>query len=303
VRVDNELRVGPMEALIKMDRIERHRALYDWFMTLPDDSASRNLLASLLDEMRSGAWYSVMEVVQYVLHAGAKHEQPSLKCVGASWHYTCPSAAGQNESKLARTLEESLFWLGIVERGTYDGDSVFRISELGESLLLNAPNPRLSELFPPKQCEFVVQPNFDIVVPSQDVDPLLTVPLDQFAVRGSTGQATVYNVSKESFTEAVQNGHDANGFVEFLLAHNRGGALPSNVMMTLEDWRGAMKRVRITTLQIIEADDPLILADLLHRRKFAKYFATIDTKKAAAIQAVSRDDLTKALEKDGFIVE
>lgn len=303
VRVDNELRAGSMDALIKMDRVERHRTLYDWFMSIADHAASRNVLVNLLDEMRSGAWYSVIDVVQYTLYSGAKHEQPALKCTGNTWHYASPSAAGQHESRLARALEESLFWLGIVDRGEYDGDSVFRISPLGEALLLGSVTPELVEAFPAKQCEFVVQPNFDIVVPSQDVDPLLTVPLDQFAVRGSTGQATVYNVSKDSFTEAVQSGHDANAFVEFLMAHNRGGALPTNVMMTLEDWRGAMKRVRIRTLQIIEADDPLVMADLIHRRRFAKYFADLDPRKIAAIHGVSREDLTKALEKDGFIVE
>lgn len=303
VRVDNELRVGPMDALIKMDRLQRHHALYDWFTNVPDHGPARNTLAGLLDDMRSGAWYSVTEVVRYALLSGARHEQPTLKSTGQSWHYASPAAAGQHESRLARALEESLFWLGIVDRGDYDGDSVFRISELGEAFLLNSQPPQLAELFPPKLCEFVVQPNFDIVVPSQDVDPLLTVPLEQFAVRGSTGQATVYNVSKESFTGAVQAGNDANAFVEFLLAHNRGGALPANVMMTLEDWRGAMKRVRIRTLQIIEAEDPLVMADLLHRRKFQKFFADIDPKRMAAIQAVSREDLTKALEKDGFIVE
>ena len=79
--------------------------------------------------------------------------------------------------------------------------------------------------------------------------------------------------------------------------------MPANVSMTLEDWRGAMKRVRIRTIQIIEADDPLVLADLLHRRKFQKFFAPLDPRKGAHIEGVSRDDLTKALEKDGFIVE
>lgn len=303
IRVENELRAGSMDALIKMDRVARHRSLYDWFMTIADYAASRNILVNLLDEMRSGAWYSVIEVVQYTLYSGSKHEQPTLKCTGNTWHYASPSAAGQHESRLARALEESLFWLGIVDRGDYDGDSVFRISPLGEALLLGSTTPELRDEFPAKPCEFVVQPNFDIVVPSQDVDPLLTVPLDQFAVRGSTGQATVYNVSKESFTAAVQGGHDANAFVAFLLAHNRGGALPANVMMTLEDWRGALKRVRIRSLLVIEADDPLVMADLLHRRRFAKYFVELDPKKVAAIHEDTRDDLAKALEKDGFIVE
>jgi len=302
-RVDNELRAGELEALIGMDRVQRHRLLYDWLLSRGDDNASRGVLLGLLDDMRSGAWYSVMELVQYAMHSGARDVQPTLKCTGAAWHYASPISAGQNENRLARSLEESFFWLGIVDRGSYDGDSVFRISELGEALLLNGTPPRLATLFPPRQCEFVVQPNFDIVVPIQDVDPLLTVPLDQFAVRTSTGQATVYNMSKETFTAAVQSGLDANRFVEFLLRHNRGGGLPANVTMTLEDWRGAMKRVRLRTIHVLETDDPLVMADLLHRRRFSKLLQDVDPKKMVIYEGISRPDMAKALEKDGFIVD
>mgnify|MGYP005854156063 CR=1 FL=1 len=230
-------------------------------------------------------------------------EQPQLKQRGARWEYVSPSATGQTESRLARSLEETLFWLGIVERGSADGESAFKISEIGEVFLCEVGMESLQKQYPPRPGEFVVQPNFDIVVPTQEMDPLLTVPLDQFADRASTGQATVYNVTKDSFTQAVQEGHDAGTFVEFLLAHNRGGSLPPNVMRTLEDWQGGMKCVRLRTVHVLEADDPLVLADLLHRKRLKKHFEAIDPQRVVRYGGCTKAELSKLLEKDGFIVE
>jgi len=302
-RVDNTLRAGSLEALIGMDRVSRHRILCEWLLGQGDEPVSRNLLTGALDEIRPGGWYSTVDFVRYVLEANAEQDQPVLRPVGAHWEYVSPALSGQTESRLTRSLEESFFWLGIVDRAEVDGESVFQLTELGEAMLRNTKPRRLQELWPPRKGEFVVQPNFDIVVPTQDMDPLLTVPLDQFAVRASTGQATVYTVTRESFTQAVQEGHDAGAFVQFLLAHNRGDSLPANVTTTLEDWRGAMKRVRLRTLHVIETDDPLVLADLQHRRRFSKNLTPINSDKVTAYTGISRSELAKALERDGFIVE
>jgi hypothetical protein len=149
----------------------------------------------------------------------------------------------------------------------------------------------------------VVQPNFEVVVPTQEVDPLLTVPLDQFAERVSTGQVTVYRLDKDLFTRALQAGHDGEAFVEFLLTHNRGGTLPENVMTTLDTWRGSMKRVRLRTVHIIEAEDPLVMADLTHRKRFQKYLAPLDPSRQVGYRQVSKAGLIKELEKDGFVVD
>lgn len=302
-RADNTLRAGELEDLIRLDRVARHRVVFDWLMGQGEEAAARALFSALLDEMKSGAWYDLDHFLAFAVRFSAEQDPPVLRQSGAGWEYVAPGAAGPNEHRLGRSLQESLFWLGVVERGLgADGDA-FRVTELGEALLCNLVTPRLLAQFPARKGEFVVQPNFDIVVPAQDMDPLLTVPLDQFAVRMSTGQATVYNVTKDSFTQAVQEGHDANAFVNFLLEHNRGGGLPANVMMTLEDWRGAMKRVRLRTIHVLEADDHLVMADLLHRRRMNKHFQPLDPRKVVAIQGVSKAALAKALEKDGFIVE
>jgi hypothetical protein len=135
------------------------------------------------------------------------------------------------------------------------------------------------------------------------MDALLTVPLDQFALRQSTGQATVYLMTKESFTQALQEGHDGDAFIDFLLSYNRNGALPANVMTTLEDWRGGLRRVRLRTIQTLEVEDPLVMADLQHRRKFKKFITPLDPNRYIEYNDADRTELIRQLEKDGFIVE
>jgi len=301
--VDDTLRAGELEGLIRLDRISRHRVLCDGLLNKGEDAVSRNLLIDVLEDMKVNVWYPAMDFIEYAMQRSAETEQPVLKASGAHWQYLSTATSGQAEQRFARSLEGPLAWLGIVDRATVGDERLLRISVLGECLLRNTTKPELEAQFPPRKGELIVQPNFDIVVPTQDMDPLLTVPLDQFAVRGSSGQATVYNVSKESFTQAVQEGHDAGAFVEFLLAHNRGNGLPGNVMTTLEDWRGTMKRVRMRTIQILESDDPLIMADLMHRRRYKKHFKVLDPRQCVGIAGVSKGDLRKALEKDGFVVD
>ena len=303
VRVDNTLRAGGLEELIQLDRVRRHQILYDWYATKGDDAASRNLLLNLLDELRTGVWYKALDFVDFALQLSGQEDQAVLRQSGAHYQYISPIVSGQAKARLTRSLEGTFFWLGAVDRATADGDSLIGFSEAGEALLRGDPLGKLRKLYPPRTGEFIVQPNFDIVVPTQDMDPLLTAPLDQFAERTSTGNATVYHVSRETFTQALQEGHDAKAFVAFLMTHNRGGALPANVVTTLEDWQGALKSVRLRTLHILETDDPLVLADLMHRRRFDRHFSAIDSKKTIAYAGISRADLVKALEKEGFIVK
>ena len=303
VRVDDTLRAGELESLIPLDRVTRHRMIYEWFASQGDEAFSRKVFATLLDDIKTGTWYETIEFVQYALRVNEEQDQPILRQKGATWQYLSPGASGQWESRLVRSLEETFFWLGIVDRAELDGNSIFRFTVLGEYLLREGDGASRPPEFPARKCEFVVQPNFEIVVPTEDMDPLLTAPLDQFAVRMSTGQATVYQVTKDSFTQAIQEGHDGDAFVNFLMRHNRSGELPLNVMTTLEDWRGAMKRVKLRTIHVLESDDPLVIADLQHRRRFRKHLFVIDGKQTLGYNGISRSELAKTLEKDGFIVE
>jgi len=302
-QVDNELRAGNLDPLLELDRIDRHWILAEWLLSTEREACSRQILTNLLAEVKPGAWYPTLDVIEYAMTTGSENEPFQLRSSGGHWHYTSATAGVNSELSLVRSIEETFLWLGIVDRATDKGNSLFRVSPLGECLLLGKNTKALAAKFPKRTAKIIVQPNFDIVVPTQDMDPLLTVPLDQFAERSSTGKATVYHLSKESLTRAIQEGHDGGAFIEFLLAHNQRGRLPSNVLTTLEDWRGGIRRVRLRTLQVLETEDPLVLADLLHRRRFKKVLASTDPQRTAVYSKITKAELTKQLEKDGFIVE
>ena len=302
-RVDDGLRAGELEPLIDVDHFERHRMLFDWLMSRRDEDVARQALTDALDDMRAGSWYNTLDFIETALQAREEHDRHVLRAKGGHYAYLSPGTATNADKLIARALDETLFWLGAVEKCVDGSTTYFRVTDLGFNLLTGQPDKHLTERYAKPGREIIVQPNFDIVVPTQDMDPLLTVPLDQFAVRQSSGNASVYLLTKDSFTQALQDGHDADAFVNFLMTHTRGGKLPANVMTTLEDWRGGLRRVRLRTIHIIEADDPLVMADLQHRRKFNKHFQAVEPQKMVAYTKISKAELAKVLEKDGFIVE
>jgi hypothetical protein len=302
-RVDDELQAADLEALIRAGRLERHRLVYDWYMAQGEQGMARRMFVSLLEDLEPDAAYAVTDFIAYAMRVNSEDEQPVLRPAGGHWHYVSPSAAPNAERLLARALEESFLWLGLVDRSENEQGAVFRLTPLGRSLLSGEALDKLSDSFAGEPAELVVQPNFDVVVSGQDVDPLLTVPLEQFARRSSMGQAAVYTLTKESFTRAVQDGHDAEAFVRFLLEHNRDGGLPTNVLTTLDGWRGGMKRVRIRTMHVLETEDPFVLADLLHRKRLSKHFAELDPDRMVSFGKISKGELAKVLEKEGFVVE
>ena len=301
--VDNELHAPDLEDLLDVEHFDRHRLLFDWIMSTGNEGTSRRLLANALETMKSGMWYPILDFVKFVMQIRDEQDRSVLKSQGGHYAYVSPGSAANADRVLLRSLDETLFWLGVIAKCSDGEVTYFQVTDIGRSLLTGLDDPDLQKRFAKKGKEIVVQPNFDIVVPTQDMDPLLTVPLDQFALRQSTGKATVYLLSKESFTQGLQDGHDGDAFIEYLVSHNRGGTLPANVMTTLEDWRGGLRRVRLRTIQVLETDDPLVMADLQHRRKFKKFFMQIDPHKLMTYQNVTKAELGKQLEKDGFIVE
>ncbi len=302
-RVDNELRAANVEELVSMDRAARHVRVCEWLLARGRETGSGRLMRSLLDDLEVGAWYPLMGFITEALRRNEDEEEPVLRCAGGHWHYTTPSGSASARRGLARALEETMLWLGLVDRAESRGESVFRVTEIGALVLQQRDATALRGLIPPHKSEFLVQPNFDIVVDTRAADPLLTVPLDQFCERVSASQMAVYHLTKDTFTRAVQQGRSSGAFIEFLLAHNKGGSLPRNVLTTLEDWRGSMKRVRVRTVQVIEADDPLVMADVQHRKRIAKHIDPVPLDRVAVLKKTRKSELKALLEKEGFVVE
>ncbi len=300
-RVDNTLRAGNVDALMNMDRLQRHRLLYDWLTSQPDIAPFRGILERTLEELNPEAWYSVMDFISHARFVSDQADVPSLKQQGTRYEYVAPGSGSRLETRLARLMEEVFFWLGVIARG-YDGDEpCFQITLLGQSLLSGALPITLYEQYPARSGGIVVQPNYEVAAALEDIDPLLTMPLETFALRISESPMTIYKLTRESFIHAMQQGHSPDAFISFLLNHNRG-PLPDNVLVTLRDWCGTTKQVRLRSYHVIEADDPLVIAELEHHRQWRKHMVAIESQKALRYQGVSKAELKAALEKAGYIV-
>lgn len=300
-RVDNTFRAGEVDTLVEMDRLDRHRLLYQWLTSQADIAPARGILEKALEELSPEAWYSVMDFVAYAHRFSDHSDAPALKPVGTHFEYVSTSAGGRLETRMARVLEESFFWLGVIARGYAGDDPCFQITPLGMALLAGNTSPSLREEYPAWTGGIVVQPNYEVAAALQDIDPLLTIPLDTFAVRISEQPVTVYKLTREAFVHAMQQGHPAEGFINFLLNHNRG-PLPGNVLTTLKDWCGTAKQVRLRTYHVLEADDPLVIAELEHSRQWARHMAPFEAHKVLRYQGLSKAELKAALEKEGYIV-
>ncbi len=301
VRVDNTLRAGDMESLLTVDRLHRHQMLYAWFTSQSDLVPVRLLLERASEELLPNAWYSVMEFIGgagVFINGG---DTPQLHQRGSGYEYLAPGAQSLLETRLARLLEESFYWLGVIARGYAGGEPCFRVTPLGRALFSGTLPAGLHERYPTRTGGIVVQPNYEVAADLKMMDPLLTVPLDTFALRVSESPVTVYKLTRESFVRAMQQGHSPEAFIAFLLNNNRG-ALPENVLTTLGDWCGTAKQVRICTFHVLESDDPLVIAELEHQRQWSRYLMPMDPQKTLRYRGISKAELKAALEKEGYIV-
>ena len=57
----------------------------------------------------------------------------------------------------------------------------------------------------------------------------MTVPLESFAERVSVSHVMVYRLTRDSFLRAMQEGRNADVFIDFLLNNSRE-PLPENVL-------------------------------------------------------------------------
>src|SRR5690606_27075878 len=105
-----------LESLIDMHPFDRHALVFDWIMSAGNERLSRSLMIQCLDDLKSGQWYSVTDFVAQAMAMHEAENQPVLKSRGAHYAYVSPASASNADKVLARSLEESLYWTGAVER-------------------------------------------------------------------------------------------------------------------------------------------------------------------------------------------
>ncbi len=144
-----------------------------------------------------------------------------------SWEYI-PSS-GKYDEKGQHFIENTLFEFGIVELGSSKKQSYFRISEIGEYLLSSSePSKNLEEKYSRKN-ELVVQPNFEIIVPTIEFDPLQLIWIELFTQKkNSAGPVSIYALTKVSFLKATKRSRPQHLYI--LNANARNQQIPSIVI-------------------------------------------------------------------------
>ena len=141
-----------------------------------------------------------------------------------------------------------LLAIGMVEQTVHEGRMGYRLSRAGRALLREetAPLPEAGQ-------EFIVQPNYEVLVPP-GLDPALLWRLEELAVPLKVDRMSIYRLERPSIHRALEGGRKGEEILSFLEHHARGG-LPQNVDFTLREWIQAYGRLYLMEATLLRCDD------------------------------------------------
>jgi len=299
------------DAFAERDMLGRQKMLFESMLRIQDGFGSiRNDVTALLAKLDPGAWYKLADVIRYArwqwLMKGQSLDGFRLCQRGPNWRYSLPPKETARLDLLKRYLLEPLYLAGGIEMSLSENEPErISLTPLGLNLMgLDGAEPISIPGTVSEESALIVQPNFQVVVDDVRFDPIHYTILDMFCTRDGSGWATVFQLDKHSVAHGIQTMGSVEPFIEFLQRHNRHGDIPANVMSVLRGWDSGMKRVKIRRMGLIEADDDLILMELLSRKKFKKYLDEDGKpKKFVVFDSISAKKLKRLLEDEGYLVE
>lgn len=301
-QVDNTLRIANLEEISKMSLPARLKKIYE--ATIRENNTSLSAILTELQALKPFTWYPLNDFTKRVkarhcelAHYELRHTKDNC------WEYVSPKGT-LDEKDTTQFIDNTFFWLGIIEYGSSKKERFFRISEIGEYLFFSSePSNKLIEKYN-KKLELVVQPNFEIIIPTEKVDPLQLIWIELFAQKKSYGgPVAIYSITKESFLKGLQCGADPNQFIQYLVQNTCKQQIPDIVITTMEDWLHTIKRVKVRPVILIEAKDSVIIADLIHRKKLSEILHPTSPNRSVYARGVLLSEIKTLLEKEGFVVE
>lgn len=303
-QVDNTLRIVNLDELVNLSLPERLKKIYE--TAIKDEETNPSLSATLseLQTLKPYTWYSLNEFGKRVYARHCELSRYELKQTKDNFWEYLPYGENCKETDCNRFIENTFFWFGTIEFGSAKKERFFRISEIGEYLLFSSePIKKLKEKYNKKH-EWIVQPNFEIIVPTVKADPLQLIWIELFAQKKSNGgPVSIYSITKESFLKGLQSGADPNQFIQYLIQNTRKHQIPDIVITTMEDWMHTVKRVKVRPVILIEARDSVVIADLMHRKKLSEVLHSVSPNHTVYTRGMLLSEIKALLEKEGFVVE
>jgi len=299
------------DTFAQLSMLDRQKMLFESVVRAHDGcSEIWDDAVALLAQLEVGQWYKLADVVKYARRQWLDPEQSSdmyrLCQQGPNWHYDLPPDKTARIESLKRCLTGPMYLAGGLRSSVSESEpGRASLTPLGQYLMGIAGAESISlPTALPEERGLVVQPNFQVVVGDVRFDPIHYAKLDMFCTRNGSGWATVFQLDRHSVARGIQTVGSVEPFIEFLQQHNKHGDLPNNVVSVLRGWDSGMKRVKVRRLGLVEADDDLILMELLSRKKFKKYLNDQGKPtKFVVFDTISSRKLKELLEEEGYLVE
>ena len=177
-------------------------------------------------------------------------------------HWACRFGAArfalreENIEEFCREVLEQFFWerlvpLGCVETGANGNNEIrFRLSPAGRFLF--GLNPDLAYGEPATETGLVVQPNFEIVFLTPNLNA--EIDLAPFAERCGKIVGTLFRLTRRQIILAASRGATAAEVLDALEKHSRK-PVPANVAEEIRTWFAAGRSLRMRYSILIDAGD------------------------------------------------
>ena len=185
------------------------------------------------------------------------------------------------------------------------GVTGFRITPLGAWLL------GLTDIYDAKQSHaaleeeggLIVQPDHTVLITGMKARIEHEPPLSKYLTKSSSDEnAVVYKIDFPSIVRAFNQGI-APKEVQAYLQKASTKPLPANVIRSLEDWQAKAGRVRIRTVTVLEANDALLLQELMHLKGVGTCLEGEIPHAAVISPTADRAQIKATAEKNGWLVD
>lgn len=185
------------------------------------------------------------------------------------------------------------------------GVTGFRITPLGAWLL------GLTDTYEAKQTQatlsdeggLIVQPDHTVLITGMQARIEHEPPLSKYLTKVTSDEnAVVYKLDFPSIVRAFNQGTPPKE-VQAYLRKASTKPLPANVIRSLEDWQAKAGRVRIRTVTVLEADDELLLQELIHLKGVGACLEGQILHAAVISPTADRAQIKMTAEKNGWLVD